>query len=128
MPRYIDADALKQRIMNNWYTASEISDDIDAEPTADVVEKERYDRLLENATIISDALNKYQTADEVKVVRCKDCVHWGSTISQADREQCASEGVDLVCAYWESDGLYADDFCSYGERKETEDGSLHRCG
>ena len=38
MPRYIDADALKQRIMNNWYTASEISDDIDAEPTADVQE------------------------------------------------------------------------------------------
>ena len=45
MARYIDADALKQRIMNNWYTATEISDEIDAEPTADVVE----------------------------VVRCKDC-------------------------------------------------------
>lgn len=41
MPRYIDADALKQRIMNNWYTASEISDDIDAEPTADVVERKK---------------------------------------------------------------------------------------
>lgn len=47
MSRYIDADALKKRIMNNWYTATEISDDIDAEPTADVE----------------------------KVVRCKDCMH-----------------------------------------------------
>lgn len=36
--RLIDADALKQRIMNNWYTATEIIDDIDSEPTADVVE------------------------------------------------------------------------------------------
>lgn len=36
-------------------------------PTADVVDKERYDRLLENATIIADALNKYQDADVVEV-------------------------------------------------------------
>ena len=39
MPRYIDADALKQRIKNNWYTATEIDEDIDAEPAADVVER-----------------------------------------------------------------------------------------
>lgn len=55
-----------------------------------------------------------------ELVRCKDCKHWGSTISQADREQCALKGVDLVCNYWESDGLYSEDFCSYAERKETE--------
>lgn len=41
MSRFIDADALKKRIMNNWYTATEISDDIDAEPTADVVERKK---------------------------------------------------------------------------------------
>lgn len=35
MPRYIDADALKQRILNNWYTVTEIVDDIDEQPTAD---------------------------------------------------------------------------------------------
>lgn len=32
-------------------------------PTADVVEKERYDRLLENANILAEAVRKYQTAD-----------------------------------------------------------------
>lgn len=59
-----------------------------------------------------------------EIVRCKNCVHWGSTISQVEREQCASQGVDLVCNYWESDGLYAEDFCSYGERKKrSEDGN-----
>ena len=57
-------------------------------------------------------------ARDSEIVRCKDCIHWGSTITQDDRERCASEGVDLVCDYWESVGLYADDFCSYGERKE----------
>lgn len=35
-------------------------------PTADVVEKERYDRLLENANILADAVRKYQTADVVE--------------------------------------------------------------
>lgn len=37
MPRYIDAETLKQRIKDNWYTATEIIDDVDAEPTVDVV-------------------------------------------------------------------------------------------
>lgn len=59
-------------------------------------------------------------ARDEEIVRCKDCVHWGSTISQDDREQCASQDVDLVCNYWDTDGLYAEDFCSYGERKETD--------
>ena len=45
MPSYIDADSLKQRIIDNWYTADDIIVDVDREPTADVV----------------------------KVVRCKDC-------------------------------------------------------
>lgn len=41
------------------------------QPTVDVVDKEQYDRLLENATIISEALNKYQTADVVERKRGK---------------------------------------------------------
>lgn len=49
MPRYIDADSLKQRIIDNWYTADDIIVDVDREPTADVV----------------------------KVVRCKDCLLHG---------------------------------------------------
>ena len=77
-------------------------------PTADVVDKERYDRLLENATIISEALNKYQSADMVEVVRCKDCKHWMDIDNGRQRhEMCAQ-----LMPKW---------FCADGERKETED-------
>lgn len=36
-------------------------------PAADVVEKEKYDRLLENSLIVSAALQEYQKADVVEV-------------------------------------------------------------
>lgn len=38
-------------------------------PAADVVEKEKYDRLLENSLIVSAALQEYQKADAVEVKR-----------------------------------------------------------
>ena len=68
MPRYIDADALMKKL--NEYPIGQtivqrynIDGFIEAFPTADVVEKERYDRLLENANILADAVRKYQTTD-----------------------------------------------------------------
>lgn len=45
-------------------------------PLADVVDKEQYDKLLENSTIISKALSIYQAADMVEVVRCIDCKYY----------------------------------------------------
>lgn len=74
MARYIDADALAKYInslsthpLNEWDTQGVLMA-IDKQPTADVVDKEKYDRLLENSIIIAEALNKYQTADVVEVV------------------------------------------------------------
>lgn len=49
------------------YDAYQIMSDIEDFPIADVVEKERYDRLLENANILADAVRKYQTADVAEV-------------------------------------------------------------
>ena len=49
-------------------------------------------------------------ADAVEVIRCKDCIKWGSSAG--------------LCRHWSK--LYGSvltrgsDFCSYGERKETE--------
>lgn len=75
------------------------------EPSADVVDKERYVRLLANAIIVSNALKEYQTADFVKVVRCKDCKNnWNG------RGMC--EELDL----W----IKEDGFCCKGERREDE--------
>lgn len=66
--RYIETtDAI--RVLSKYYhhrTDAQLCTLVEAisrVPTADVVEKERYDRLLENATIMAEALNEYQTAD-----------------------------------------------------------------
>lgn len=80
--RYIDAGEAESRIQDlfpdmprvdlmdnrrNWREKNkqylECLDVIRSLPPADVVEKERYDRLLENSIIIADALSKYQSAD-----------------------------------------------------------------
>ena len=67
MARYIDADEFVKRVIQYPRQSTKtIGLALADTPTADVVEKERYDRLLENATIISEALNKYQTAGEVE--------------------------------------------------------------
>lgn len=50
-------------------------------------------------------------ADLVAVVRCKDCKH---NYSKKHNKRYNHE--DIVCDYWETDGLNDDDFCSYGER------------
>lgn len=86
-------------------------------PTADVVDKERYVRVRENADILSDALREYQSADMVKVVRCKDCKHleiinWKSVFALCNRHDFS------IHQFW-----YADTrtwFCADGERREDD--------
>lgn len=51
------------------------------------------------------------------LVRCKDCKHYGMLATKEERET----SVDLVCDYWDSDGLAWYDFCSYGEKKEEKE-------
>ena len=57
-------------------------------------------------------LNKFPAADAVPVVRCKDCKHW-----HKDTVFCEymSYGEASERVNW-----YADDFCSYGERKDGD--------
>lgn len=58
---YPDAGPTTEQILHN------INRDVKSVPAADVVEKEKYDRLLENAIIVSAALQKYQKSDVVEV-------------------------------------------------------------
>lgn len=61
-----------------------------------------------SATI--NELNKIPTADVVEVVRCKDCRYWQDNNGGYPHEECR----------WGKDETPdADDFCSYGERKDT---------
>ena len=105
---YIDRDKLIENKFKNDISYNAFVNLVKRQPTANVVDKERYDRLLENSLIISDALSKYQSADMVEVVRCKDCKH---------REQYDCNHITLGGTKC---GVTDDWFCADGERKETE--------
>lgn len=47
------------------------------------------------------------TAPSIDIVRCKECKHWMSHFHRCSRNACAKP--------W-----YANDYCNYGERKESE--------
>jgi len=54
---------------------------------------------------LKDELAKYEDAKAVPVVRCKDCVYRDGTPGQPN----------IICHQ-----MHDDDFCSYGQRKETD--------
>ena len=61
---------------------------------------------------VVDMLESAPTVDAVPVVRCRDCKHW-----HKDTVFCGymSYGEASERVNW-----YADDFCSYGERKDGD--------
>lgn len=62
------------------------------------------------AKYVADGLMELPSADAVEVVRCKDCKWWKDNIGYYSVSFCP----------WDEDiGVPdADDFCSYGERRE----------
>lgn len=54
---------------------------------------------------IEEIIDETPAADVVEVVRCKDCEHW----------KIKSNGYLQICIISDED-----DFCAWGERKETE--------
>ena len=68
--------------------------------------------LLASATEIE----QIPTVDAVEVVRCKDCKHWKPIHEHIPHMEC-----NIFCgAYDHGYPTGADDFCSYGERKDNE--------
>jgi hypothetical protein len=51
-------------------------------------------------------------SDTIPVVRCKDCIHW-------NKDALACDTLPWVDSS-EHENWYADDFCSYGERKDGD--------
>lgn len=70
-----------------------------------VFEDKSYAKGWNNAI---ELIEQEPTADVVEVVRCQDC-KWWRTMGCAFRKDCVKE---LPCA---------DDFCSHGERRESND-------
>ena len=56
-------------------------------------------------------IRKRPTVDAVEVVRCKDCKYWQDNNDGYPREE---------CRWGHGETPDANDFCSYGERKEGD--------
>ena len=65
---------------------------------------------------VSGVVDACPTVDAVIVTRCKDCTHCVRTTD--------IDGPGLFCSIWgrQWNRVQLDDFCSYGERKDGEDG------
>ena len=81
---------------------------------------------LENQFGVSDAdllaldeIRRAPTVDAEVVVRCKDCKSCRKLNRKNRIEEAYADGV-LWCTN-QSDGVWPDDFCSYGERKDGDD-------
>ena len=70
-----------------------------------------------NAVKVETILNA-PTADVVEVVRCRDCKH--NVANWQHDELDIGDYTDIVCDYFMTDGMEANDYCSYGERSENE--------
>ena len=66
---------------------------------------------------ILDLVDSIPTVDAVVVTRCKDCVHWNDDPDTYG----ADDGPKGKCMK-SFETMCADDFCSYGERKDGGDG------
>lgn len=103
MAEYIEWEALR-KILDQWRVAHADVDDVDG-----------FD-LLEDVIREGDAQTA-ATVDAVQVVRCKDCVHWDDDPDTYG----ADDGPKGKCMK-SFETMCADDFCSYGERKDGADG------
>jgi hypothetical protein len=90
MPRYIDAELLKEKIFPIGMVAD--------------------GNYGINAKAIKVAIDNQPTADVVEVVRCKDCC-WCIVTSPPYAAAYCIKGMRSII-------VEPDDFCSYGERKE----------
>lgn len=80
---------------------------VDADLIIDMLKlKDHFSVEDEFAFEVIDEINKY--AEDF--VRCKDCkFRYG--------EDSKYNPNDIVCTYWETDGMTEKDFCSQGERR-----------
>ena len=68
-----------------------------------------------NHTIAGDAIENAPTVDAVEVVRCKDCRYWDAFPTAS-----ATPYMHECSCRYPRRGTSANDFCSWGERREDE--------
>lgn len=95
---YVDAEKLKRNIRINFMP------NVDVDGTVTVENAERY---------FLNLIDKTSIADVAEVVRCKDCKKWTTVHTCKEFTASRSPMSGKITFMTE-----ADDFCSYGERKE----------
>ena len=94
---------------------------IDADKLSEAIHENVIAMYEESAAAKEDCLREIEevpTVDAVPVVRCKDCVHWDDDPDTYG----ADDGPKGKCMK-SFETMCADDFCSYGERKDVPDES-----
>lgn len=76
-------------------------------PEALLAQGKHWRRCLESAPAV----------DAVEVVRCRECIHNVANHARDPLDTTDYSGKDIVCAFWLSDGLEPDDYCSRGKMK-----------
>lgn len=75
--------------------------------------------LLQN--VVLDLIDNQPTAEVVEVVFCEKCKHWRKMgrdpLLEKDFGHCHNNGFPFMCETCPDTN--ADDFCSYGERRDT---------
>lgn len=69
---------------------------------------------IRGANKITDRIKAAPAVDAVEVVRCGDCKF------RCETDDGEYNPEDIVCTYWETDGLKACDFCSKSERRADD--------
>ena len=81
-------------------------------PQAEMAHNAALGRMYATKELVS-ILKKVESGKLVEVVRCKDCKYWHEEIGWCDENShFFNDGMN-----W--DIFEADDFCSYGERKDN---------
>lgn len=87
---------------------------IDSDATKRTYNADLFD-TKEDFERVNDIFDYAPTVDAIVVTRCKDCVHWDDDPDTYG----ADDGPKGKCMK-SFETMCADDFCSYGERKELE--------
>lgn len=64
--------------------------------------------------ITAQGVGEVEAEWQGELVRCRDC-HF----NYGNEHNCPYNPEDIVCTYWESDGLNEEDYCSQGISQES---------
>lgn len=102
MSRYIDAE-IAVEIINRYRNTIDENGKTVADAIIDILKV-----FTPTADVVSVVQCENCKSDFIEPVRCRDCTHGE-----------AGAYTDLYCEYFDW-GITADDFCSYGERRDEK--------